>query len=444
MALFLAPIINDQQEDANGAPLSGGTIEVYLAGTSTPSTTYSDKAGLVPNTWPIVLNVLGVNNQGAVWLTGGSAYKFIIKNSVGIVQRTIDNVSGINDSTFAVDQWIVYPAAPTYVSATSFTVVGDQTQIFQVGRRVKTQNTGGLIYSTITGSSYGAPNTTVTVANDSGVLDSGLSQVSYGIISVLNTSLPGGSINYGQCRLSKVGANLVLSPYNGNRLSINGQICTIPSAGVSLAATGLIAATNYYIYAFLSGTTLSLEASTTGHATDAVSGVEIKAGDPTRSLVGFARIITGPAWQDAPNQRFTISWYNRIPVQLQSVLGAATAISGAAFGEISVTLRNEFLVWGNTVLQASFQGNSTISNINSVASTTLPLDSVTGTYESFSSAQAYGANAFINPYCSLVVVPAEGYHLTTPLGLVAGGGTSTYAGGATPGARCVNSGFFLG
>jgi hypothetical protein len=192
MAQFLAPIINDQQEDANGDPLSGGTIEVYLAGTSTPAATTSDKDGLIPNTWPIVLNTLGVNNQGAVWVTGGSAYKFVIKNAAGVTQRTIDNVSGVNDTTIATDQWIVYQAVPTYVSATSFTVAGDQTQIFQARRRLKTTNTGGTIYSTVSSSAYGAPNTTVTVTNDSGVLDAGLSQVSYGIISSLNTSLPGG------------------------------------------------------------------------------------------------------------------------------------------------------------------------------------------------------------------------------------------------------------
>lgn len=192
MAVFLAPILNTQIENSNGAPLSGGTVEVYLAGTSTPSTTYSDKAGLVPNTWPIVLNTLGLNNQGAVWLTGGFAYKFIVKDSLGIVQRTIDNVSGINDSTLTADQWVVFLGTPTYVSATSFTVAGDQTQTFQVGRRIRTNNTGGTIYSTITASVYGAPNTTVTVRNDSGVLDAGLSAVSYGVLSVQNTSYPGG------------------------------------------------------------------------------------------------------------------------------------------------------------------------------------------------------------------------------------------------------------
>lgn len=195
MSQFLAPIINDQQEDANGKPLSGGLIEVYIAGTSTPATTTSDKAGIVPNSWPIVLNTLGVNSQGAVWLTGGSAYKYLIKSSTGVLQRTIDNISGINDTTVTTDQWVVYQGEPTYVSATSFTVAGDQTQIFQINRRLKSANTGGTIYSTITNSVYSAPNTTVTVRNDSGTLDSGLSQVSYGLISVQDSSITGLLLN---------------------------------------------------------------------------------------------------------------------------------------------------------------------------------------------------------------------------------------------------------
>lgn len=192
MAQFLAPIINDQQEDSNGAPLSGGTIEVYLAGTSTPTTTYSDKTGLVPNTWPIVLNTLGVNNQGAVWLTGGSAYKYVIKSSPvtgAVVQRTIDNVSGINDSTASIDQWVAFAGVPTFVSATSFTVPGDQTQTFAFGARVKTVNTGGIVYGTVVRSTFAAA-TTVVIVPDSGALDSGLSSVSVGIIAPTNPSLP--------------------------------------------------------------------------------------------------------------------------------------------------------------------------------------------------------------------------------------------------------------
>lgn len=195
MAQFLAPLINTQQFDANGDPLSGGTIEVYLAGSSTPATTTSDQAGAVPNTWPIVLNTLGVNTQGAVWITGGASYKFVIKDSANVTLRTIDNISGINDTTVSVDQWVVYQAAPTYVSATSFTVAGDQTQTFQVKRRLKTTNTGGVVYSTISASAYSAPNTTVTVVNTSGALDSGLSSVSYGLISPQNSSVVGMLLN---------------------------------------------------------------------------------------------------------------------------------------------------------------------------------------------------------------------------------------------------------
>lgn len=189
MAQFLAPLINEQQMDANGAPLVGGFIEVYLAGSSTPATTYSDKAGATPNTWPIELNTLGVNEQGAVWLTGGALYKFVIKNASLVTQRTIDNISGINDTTVSIDQWVVYQAAPTYIGATSFSVAGDQTGIFQAGRRVKSQNTGGVSYGTIISSVYSAPNTTITLSNTSGTLDSGLSQVSYGLISSANASV---------------------------------------------------------------------------------------------------------------------------------------------------------------------------------------------------------------------------------------------------------------
>lgn len=193
MPQFLAPLINDQQEDVNGNPLSGGKIEVYLAGSSTPATTYNDRDGLAPhaNTWPIVLNTLGVNGQGAVWLVGGQSYKFIIKDSAGAVQRTIDYVSGINDSTASIDQWVAFAGVPTFVSATSFTVPGDQTQTFQFGTRLKTVNTGGVVYSTVVRSVFAATTTTVTVVNDSGALDSGLSSISVGLIGPVNPSLPG-------------------------------------------------------------------------------------------------------------------------------------------------------------------------------------------------------------------------------------------------------------
>jgi hypothetical protein len=99
-------------------------------------------------------------------------------------------VTGVNDASITVDQWIVSGITPTYVSATQFTLAGDQTSAFQVGRRVKATVTAGTVYGTITASAF-AVLTTVTLAMDGAqVLDSGLSAVSYGIITPDNTSFP--------------------------------------------------------------------------------------------------------------------------------------------------------------------------------------------------------------------------------------------------------------
>lgn len=248
MAQFLAPVINDQQEDSNGAPLSGGTIEVYLAGTSTPATTYSDKGGTTPNTWPIVLNTLGVNNQGAVWLTGGVSYKYVIKSSPitgAVVQRTIDNVSGINDASASADQWVVFSGTPTFVSATSFTVTGDQTQTFSFGARVKTVNTAGTVYGTVARSTYSTLTTVVIVPDGGGALDSGLSSVSVGLLTPVNPSLPG---------------TLTTPPFR-NRI-INGQFRNdIRNNGASLAlvAAAAIAYTVDRCYASCTGANASIQ-----------------------------------------------------------------------------------------------------------------------------------------------------------------------------------------
>jgi|GEM_PF-7053434 len=188
MAYFLAPIVNDQQVDSNGAPLSGGSIYTYLAGTSSAYPTYTDNTGLTPQANPIVLNSLGLPSS-PIWLTGGVAYKFTIRDALGVLQRTIDNVSGINDANVSVSQWVTFGSAPTYISATSFSVAGDQTGSFQIGRRVQCTVTAGVVYGSITASVFSTV-TTVTVLLDSGALDSGLNSVALGLLTSKNTSVP--------------------------------------------------------------------------------------------------------------------------------------------------------------------------------------------------------------------------------------------------------------
>lgn len=190
MPYFLSPIGNAQTIDANGDPLVGGTISTFLAGTTTPETTYTDDTGGTPQGVVMTLNSLGYPKNGPVWLLGGVPLKFIIKNALGVTQSTFDDISGIGDTSTVADQWVLYGAAPTYISATSFSLVGDQTNAFQVNRRLKSVNSGGTVYSTISASSFGSVVTTVTVVNDSGVLDIGLSQVNYSLLTPLNPSVP--------------------------------------------------------------------------------------------------------------------------------------------------------------------------------------------------------------------------------------------------------------
>ena len=179
-------------------------------------------------------------------------------------------------------------------------------------------------------------------------------------------SLGGGGDLHGQCRLTKSGANLLLSHRNGTNLIIDGTAETIPSGGVTLAATGLSVDTTYFIYAFMSGDTMTLEASTTGHATDTTTGVETKSGDSTRTLVGMARVITGPAWQDAENQRFVRSWFNDQGVALRGDHMSDVTTTSTSYIELGTGKRVEWLNWANERVHIGFFGhhrNNTSGNV---------------------------------------------------------------------------------
>jgi hypothetical protein len=85
--------------------------------------------------------------------------------------------------------WLAYGLTPSYVSATSFTVAGNQTAIYTVGRRFRATVSAGTIYGTI-GTSVFTSLTTVTVSFDFGeTLDSGLSAVDVGVMDPTNPSL---------------------------------------------------------------------------------------------------------------------------------------------------------------------------------------------------------------------------------------------------------------
>jgi hypothetical protein len=264
-------------------------------------------------------------------------------------------------------------------------------------------------------------------------------RVGFGELYDYVTSFP-----FGQCRLVKSGANLVLQRFNGQWLVIDDKVYSIPAAGVALGATGLTPGSTYYIYAYMSGATMTLEASATVPATDTDTGVRIKTGDATRTLVGMARPITGPAWQDTAAQRFVVSWFNRRDIATASFFTVGRSTASGAFIELNTEIRNEFLAWADTAL--SFTAGGAISNNTAAAqtATALAIDGAVALEGGSNAANPTGINNQLLPvHAAANLTAIEGYHYVTLVGTVSGG-TGTWAGSGAAGARCSIQGLIQG
>lgn len=89
--------IDRQFHDVNGAPLVGGLVYSYVAGTDTPQDTYSDHERTTPNTNPVELDAEG---RATIYMgTGG--YKFTVSDSDDVALYTIDNVYDPGSTLFA-------------------------------------------------------------------------------------------------------------------------------------------------------------------------------------------------------------------------------------------------------------------------------------------------------------------------------------------------------
>lgn len=80
-----------QFEDGNGRPLSGGTLEFYASGTSTPKSTFADAGQTIPN-GTITLNALGRSPVPIFASTG--AYRVVLKDPNGVVIGDDDPIDG--------------------------------------------------------------------------------------------------------------------------------------------------------------------------------------------------------------------------------------------------------------------------------------------------------------------------------------------------------------
>jgi hypothetical protein len=235
-----------------------------------------------------------------------------------------------------------------------------------------------------------------------------------GVTSVVNP--PGGY-------LELINGVLLFHPYNGNSVIINAQVQVIPSGGISLSPSGLIPYVVYYIYAYMTNSGMALEASPTGHTRSLITGVEIKNGDQSRTLVGFAQTTIGPAWIDQDGALCVLSWFNRKRKRSKSTLQlpptqnrGVVQTSAGDYIEISPTLRNFFLVWDKQLVKFSTGGSS--RNVSCGTGTSISFDGGTAELENTRANQGSGG---VSLYFPLAIIGeklalSEGAHYSTLVG----------------------------
>jgi len=234
---------------------------------------------------------------------------------------------------------------------------------------------------------------------------------------------------HGRCMLAKSGANLLLSPKDGNQLLINQVRCTIPSFGVSLAPTGLTPGTLYYIYARDAdgdGVVDALEASTTTHATSSTDGVEIKSGDATRTMVGWAYVVAGPAFADTAQQRLVRTWFNDTGISCNVALSLDHTMSSATAAELNgATDRIAYIRRAGETFTHFF---SSFAKSNAGGGTVFSQMRLNGfTVGNLGGGYSYTANAFFNlPVVYAETAPNDAYVEQAMFGASDGVNTATF------------------
>jgi hypothetical protein len=227
----------------------------------------------------------------------------------------------------------------------------------------------------------------------------------------------------GQCRLTKSGSNLLLSPFQGNLLTTNSVDRIIPDAGVTLGTGGLSASTTYFIYAFDNAGTLTLEASTTAPVVQAGTGIRIKGGpDATRTLVGMARTTAGTAWIDDAENRLVISYFHRRTIHLKKD-GPGGTTTATSLTEINSGFRLTYLTWADEAVHIGYSGAASNNTANQFVGVGLAPDGTPINPLVFQQDATANNNASIT--ISTLVSQTEAVHDLRLFGIVQSG-TGTY------------------
>lgn len=233
---------------------------------------------------------------------------------------------------------------------------------------------------------------------------------------------------HGQCRLTFVSTtSLKLAPFNGRNLFINGALQQVPAAGVTVANTSLSASTLYYVYAYMNGSTMTLELSTTGHSQDATTGVEVKTGNATRTLVGMCVTNASSQFQDGGAVVGVLSYFNRARKVASAYFTAARSTTSTSAAELNTEIRVTFACWAGEVPSLRCNGGAWTTTAGP-GYAYIGIDSLSQT-DSGGGVNQSSQVPFSAEYSQAVSEAAA--HFGTIYAIAASGGTTTLSGHAT-------------
>lgn len=94
--LLVYPRLKAFKDD--NSPAVGWKLYTYQAGTSTPQNSYTDQSQGVANDRPVIMDGSG---EADVWLDPALAYKVVLTDENGAVQRTVDNIGAADLGKFS-------------------------------------------------------------------------------------------------------------------------------------------------------------------------------------------------------------------------------------------------------------------------------------------------------------------------------------------------------
>lgn len=187
--ILLAPVVNHPIM-FNALPAVGYQLFAYDGGTVASAVTYRNGEFIAEQSIPILLNEFGMPTD-PVFVISGVLYDFTLVPPDGgpAVKTWRSLLTGPPSDVSAITQWLTQSTTVTFMNSAQFSVVGNASGVFRVGRRVRIAQSSTL-YGMITATAYNGSHTTVTVTLDSGALDSTLISATMGLLSPVYGAVP--------------------------------------------------------------------------------------------------------------------------------------------------------------------------------------------------------------------------------------------------------------